>query len=196
MQEPLDAKGKVASPQPGTGDAPDQILTGSQATKRLGIPLPTIRSLVRNGTLRATSMPNGAVGLRESEIQRFLDRSERTSQAVLAGPQSVDGSPRNVHTEGDWLEGPPRADLIDPPCIDRSARKVHTAGSSHSRIKKTLSAATADQSHPPLPSCRCGSCTPCQDAARWERVFQEKFADPDYYSRRVSGHGSPLSSLS
>jgi hypothetical protein len=31
--------------------------------------------------------------------------------------------------------------------------------------------------------CRCGVCTQCQQNARWDRIFQEKYADPDYYSR-------------
>jgi hypothetical protein len=31
--------------------------------------------------------------------------------------------------------------------------------------------------------CRCGVCPRCQENARWERIFQEKFADPYYYSR-------------
>jgi|SRR5581483_5329055 len=41
--------------------------------------------------------------------------------------------------------------------------------------------------------CQCGKCRAGQENARWERIFQEKFADPDYYLRpaeiRVS---SPL----
>jgi len=31
------------------------------------------------------------------------------------------------------------------------------------------------------PRCGCGMCTACQDEARWERIFQAKFADPHYY---------------
>ncbi len=167
MKEAPDAKGSVASPQPDTADAPDQILTGSQASRRLGLPLSTIRSLVRDGTLRATSMASGAVGLRESEIQRFLDQSARTAQA----------------------------DLADPQCIDGLLRTAHTEGSPRSQIKKTLTTVRVDQPHLPKPLCPCGSCTTCRDA-RWERVFQEKFADPDYYLRRVGRHGSSLSWLS
>jgi excisionase family DNA binding protein len=168
MKEPPDAKGRVVSPQPDTTDAPDKILTGSEATKRLGVPLSTIRSLVRDGSLRATSMTNGAVGLRESEIQRFLGQSDRTAQA----------------------------DLADPPWLDGLLRTAHTEGSPRSQIKKTLSTAMVDQPHPPKTRCLCGSCTTCQDA-RWERVFQEKFADPDYYSRSVERRGgSSLSWLS
>ncbi len=45
------------------------------------------------------------------------------------------------------------------------------------------------------PRCRCGTCRECADNARWERIFQEKFADPDYYNRSHIRHGSPLESL-
>ena len=31
--------------------------------------------------------------------------------------------------------------------------------------------------------CRCGVCSQCQQNARWDRIFQAKFADPDYCSR-------------
>jgi len=40
--------------------------------------------------------------------------------------------------------------------------------------------------------CVCGLCKMCQDNARWERIFQAKFADPDYYQRRSLVHSSPL----
>ena len=40
--------------------------------------------------------------------------------------------------------------------------------------------------------CRCGRCARCLDNARWEQIFQEKFADPDYYNRRWPHHGSSL----
>lgn len=41
--------------------------------------------------------------------------------------------------------------------------------------------------------CQCGACAQCRENARWERIFETKFADPDYYTRplRVS-QGSPL----
>jgi hypothetical protein len=43
------------------------------------------------------------------------------------------------------------------------------------------------------PRCRCGSCPGCLADARWERIFQEKFADPDYYRRGLQLHqGSSL----
>jgi hypothetical protein len=40
--------------------------------------------------------------------------------------------------------------------------------------------------------CNCGTCFTCQDNARWERVFNEKFADPDYYQPRTIRRGSSL----
>jgi hypothetical protein len=31
--------------------------------------------------------------------------------------------------------------------------------------------------------CHCGQCRGCLDNARWERIYNEKFADPNYYAR-------------
>ena len=38
--------------------------------------------------------------------------------------------------------------------------------------------------------CTCGHCATCQDEARWERIFREKFADPDYYRQMPRGRSS------
>ena len=43
--------------------------------------------------------------------------------------------------------------------------------------------------------CQCGQCRQCLDNAKWERIFAEKFADPNYYNRLVTRTGSPLTSL-
>ncbi len=40
--------------------------------------------------------------------------------------------------------------------------------------------------------CKCGTCDTCLDNARWDRVFREKFEDPDYYKPRSVHHGSSL----
>jgi hypothetical protein len=45
------------------------------------------------------------------------------------------------------------------------------------------------------PECRCGRCARCSDNARWERIFAEKFADPDYYTSLNTRCSSPLVSL-
>jgi hypothetical protein len=44
-------------------------------------------------------------------------------------------------------------------------------------------------------NCRCKQCPACQDEARWERIFQEKFADPSYYGRNNFRTSSPLVDL-
>jgi len=42
--------------------------------------------------------------------------------------------------------------------------------------------------------CQCGHCGTCKDNARWERIFQEKFADPEYYLQPLHiRYSSPLS---
>ena len=43
--------------------------------------------------------------------------------------------------------------------------------------------------------CECGQCPSCVEAARWERIYQEKFADANYYRRSELRYASPLSSL-
>ena len=40
--------------------------------------------------------------------------------------------------------------------------------------------------------CRCGGCKWCLDNARWERIFNEKFADRSYYQTLPLRHNSTL----
>jgi hypothetical protein len=40
--------------------------------------------------------------------------------------------------------------------------------------------------------CQCGQCKWCLDNARWERIFNEKFLDPTYYSGLSVRHSSTL----
>jgi hypothetical protein len=40
---------------------------------------------------------------------------------------------------------------------------------------------------------KCGKCLRCQDDARWNRIYAEKFEDPEYYSPRCRHPGSSLS---
>jgi hypothetical protein len=44
--------------------------------------------------------------------------------------------------------------------------------------------------------CHCGSCHTCLENARWERIFNEKFADPSYYEERGPHYSSPLAEAS
>lgn len=43
--------------------------------------------------------------------------------------------------------------------------------------------------------CQCGKCRTCLDNARWELVFQQKFADPYYYALHPPRHESSLSGI-
>jgi hypothetical protein len=40
--------------------------------------------------------------------------------------------------------------------------------------------------------CLCGICPVCLDNARWEAIFNAKFADPDYYKPRPVRGASSL----
>jgi hypothetical protein len=44
--------------------------------------------------------------------------------------------------------------------------------------------------------CHCGTCQRCTDNARWDRIYDEKFADPDYYNRSCITHESSLARVS
>lgn len=41
--------------------------------------------------------------------------------------------------------------------------------------------------------CQCGACPACQENARWDKIFNEKFADPNYYKAQPVRHTSSLS---
>ncbi len=40
--------------------------------------------------------------------------------------------------------------------------------------------------------CRCGQCRWCLDNARWDQIYNDKFADPAYYGHIVMRHNSTL----
>jgi len=45
---------------------------------------------------------------------------------------------------------------------------------------------------PKVKRCHCGTCPRCMEEARWDRIFNERFADPDYYKDRPTQFGSSL----
>jgi hypothetical protein len=45
------------------------------------------------------------------------------------------------------------------------------------------------------PCCSTRDCPSCRDNARWERIFQQKFSDPNYYARDPLRSSSPISEL-
>lgn len=48
---------------------------------------------------------------------------------------------------------------------------------------------------PATRTCSCGACRQCRDNARWERIFNEKFADRAYYGRVQIRHNSSLAGI-
>jgi hypothetical protein len=69
---------------------------------------------------------------------------------------------------------------------------------SASIVRGARLAATSYPSSKTSPSrqCKCGRCHDCSDNARWERIFNDKFADPNYYCGLVVRYGSPLQEIS
>jgi hypothetical protein len=43
--------------------------------------------------------------------------------------------------------------------------------------------------------CTCAVCPNCVDEARWERIFNERFATPDYYQARFLRNWSTLAGI-
>ncbi|MEO8592282.1 MAG: hypothetical protein ABI759_03085 [Candidatus Solibacter sp.] len=61
--------------------------------------------------------------------------------------------------------------------------------------RNRMAAAVLPRATRPSKLARCPRacvCRMCSDNARWERIFQEKFADPNYYSDPITRNGSSL----
>jgi hypothetical protein len=58
--------------------------------------------------------------------------------------------------------------------------------------KQPILSGTSMTSSPKVRRCHCGACPRCQEEARWERIFNERFADPDYYKARPARFGSSM----
>jgi hypothetical protein len=69
--------------------------------------------------------------------------------------------------------------LFRPPAGARHPSKKKPAAPQFRRVKSRR-------------RCTCGECPRCQEDARWERIFNEKFADPEYYAHRLPRGGSSL----
>jgi hypothetical protein len=58
--------------------------------------------------------------------------------------------------------------------------------------RKGIADQTSTAPCPKVKRCHCGSCQRCQEEARWDRIFNERFADPDYYKKRQPRFGSSM----
>jgi len=63
------------------------------------------------------------------------------------------------------------------------------------KITGTPSPHNPAQVHRRRRPCRCGLCRTCRENARWERVYNEKFADTGYYIGLRLSCRSPLGDL-
>jgi hypothetical protein len=83
-------------------------------------------------------------------------------------------------------------ELADPREIE-ALRDVHRKLGRRNPMRRD--AFTENPNQPPAPKakrCHCGICATCRENARWERIYSEKFADPDYYKDRYVRHSSSL----
>jgi hypothetical protein len=46
-----------------------------------------------------------------------------------------------------------------------------------------------------LQGCDCEQCGRCLENARWERIYRERFLDPEYYAKTRIRLSSPLADL-
>ena len=88
-------------------------------------------------------------------------------------------------------------ELASHSLVEELARSGPHGGPKHRRAVQHRQAVLPVASGPAhrQPCCKCGNCAVCRDNARWERIFQEKFADPTYYQEQAPKQGSSLSWL-
>jgi hypothetical protein len=79
-------------------------------------------------------------------------------------------------------------ELTDAKIIDALRNGVQN----RRRPRQPRSATLPDNRSERRKRCTCGTCTTCLDNARWEAIFNAKFADPDYYKARPVRSGSSL----
>jgi hypothetical protein len=97
------------------------------------------------------------------------------------------------------------AHLAGPSSLN-SARNRRFEAAAQSALLRTVApeAARISQGRPPAETrdarfrprggqyCNCGRCKWCLDNVRWDRIYDEKFADPMYYGGVVVRHNSSL----
>lgn len=85
-------------------------------------------------------------------------------------------------------------ELADPRMVqellDAHARSIRGRPGHHK--KQGLPAPLSMAPCPKVKRCHCGTCQRCVEEARWERIFKERFADPDYYKERPARFGSSM----
>lgn len=86
-------------------------------------------------------------------------------------------------------------ELTDPRLLEQLTDAYRETNLPRSRRPRMTRNAVPGRYQPPsrkLRRCGCGKCAGCIENQRWERIFNEKFADPAYYSGLSIKSGSPL----
>lgn len=86
-------------------------------------------------------------------------------------------------------------ELADPRTIEELlATHARISSARQARKKRSMALPTGHGAahYPKVKRCRCGTCPRCREEARWDRIFNERFADPNYYKDRPTHFGSSL----
>lgn len=86
-------------------------------------------------------------------------------------------------------------ELADPRMIEELlATHARICSARQDRKKRSLAPPVGNlvARCPKVKRCHCGTCPRCREEARWDRIFNERFADPDYYKNRPTHFGSSL----
>ena len=77
--------------------------------------------------------------------------------------------------------------------VSKRPSAVDQAGGQHEGALSDINGRYGSRPDRQQRRCDCGVCPMCLDNAKWETVFNEKFADPDYYNALPIRTGSSLS---
>jgi hypothetical protein len=96
----------------------------------------------------------------------------------------------NIHTTG---QPPPAAPVVPlrAPAPAPQRTGAHNAARTSGRRFPAEARDGLSQPHR-RQYCNCGQCKWCLDNIRWDRIFNEKFADPSYYGHIAVKHNSTL----
>jgi hypothetical protein len=128
-----------------------------------------VELLVRFGqtALRHSSQNRRDRQLMQSALSNVLTNAAPTGQ--LAGPPLLGSTAPERDPIGRW-----------PQAAAAAARPAQAATPAGRPVKDRRA------------QCRCGMCRQCLDNARWERIYDERFADASYYGGVTVRHNSTL----
>lgn len=129
-----------------------------------------------------------------SVLTHFADSSRRRSAQHRSDRQFVQSALSallpTISTGGPLPPSPPVVApdaSVSSPQRNAPTKATLTSGRRHAvHVRDAISRVQRRQ------YCQCGQCKWCLDNTRWNRIFDEKFADPTYYGGIVLRHNSTL----